>query len=224
MARGACTLEELLGSPAGSEADGAAIQAVARDWGVVFPPDYVAVAATYGDMLISGYLYFCGAVDLRAYGERWSRQLAGSPAVPQPVPPAPDGLLQWGHTIEGDLLSLGQGLGGDWTVSAFRRGWADWHETGLGFGEWSRGPLAGTLATDWLPEWELGPHPIERRETPWSGARPLAASELNSGVSPRRSRGLSGRGTENAPGQLLLRRGDGPTAKRPDWTPTERAA
>ncbi|MFG2752421.1 hypothetical protein [Streptomyces xanthophaeus] len=34
-----------------------------------------------------------------------------------------------------------------------------WHDTGLGFGEWFCGALAGALAADWLPEWEPGPHP-----------------------------------------------------------------
>ncbi|MFJ7775656.1 hypothetical protein [Streptomyces yangpuensis] len=36
------------------------------------------------------------------------------------------------------------------------------HPNGLGFGEWFRGALAGALATDWLPQWETGPNPLER--------------------------------------------------------------
>ncbi|MFI0990249.1 hypothetical protein [Streptomyces exfoliatus] len=82
--------------------------------------------------------------------------------MPCSVLPSPGGALLWGHTIEGDRLFLVPQAHGTWTVSAFRRGWGDWHDTGLGFGEWFRGALAGALATDWLPQWEPGPHPVER--------------------------------------------------------------
>lgn len=162
-ARAGWSLAELLGPPVGPPGDGAAeIEVVARDWGVVLPGDYVAAAAAYGDVMISDYVYFCGARDLRTYGEGWSRRLAGSPSVPCPVLPSPGGALLWGHTIEGDRLFLVPQADGSWTVSAFRRGWGDWHDTGLGFGEWFRGALAGALATDWLPQWEPGPHSLER--------------------------------------------------------------
>ncbi|MFD9080786.1 hypothetical protein [Streptomyces erythrochromogenes] len=52
---------------------------------------------------------------------------------------------------------------GSWTVSAFRRGWAGWHDTGLGFSEWFHQAPAGEIATDWLPEWDAGTHPLEFR-------------------------------------------------------------
>ncbi|MFD8019543.1 SMI1/KNR4 family protein [Streptomyces lavendulae] len=162
-ARAAWSLEDLLGPPARpADDDAAVIQAVARDWGVALPADYVAVAAAYGDVMISDYVYFCGARNLRAYGEEWSRLLADSPSVPCPVLPSRDGALLWGHTIEGDRLFLLPQADATWTVSAFRRGWGDWHDTGLGFAQWFRGALAGALATDWLPQWAPGPHPVER--------------------------------------------------------------
>ncbi|MGW6859481.1 SMI1/KNR4 family protein [Streptomyces xanthophaeus] len=164
-ARAGWSLAELLGPPVGPAGDGASvIEAVARDWGVALPSDYVATAATYGGVMISDYVYFCGAQDLRGYGEKWSRRLADSPSVPCPVLPSPGGALHWGHTVEGDRLFLIPGADGTWSVSAFRRGRGDWHDTGLGFGEWFRGALAGALATDWLPEWEPGPHPVERAD------------------------------------------------------------
>ncbi|MFE5717531.1 hypothetical protein [Streptomyces erythrochromogenes] len=52
---------------------------------------------------------------------------------------------------------------GSWTVSAFRRGWADWHDAGLGFSEWFHQALAGEIATDRLPEWNAGTHPLQFR-------------------------------------------------------------
>ncbi|MFE2153569.1 hypothetical protein ACFXAO_26390 [Streptomyces lavendulae] len=162
-ARAAWSLEDLLVPPARpADDDAAVIQAVARDWGVALPADYVAVAAAYGDVMISDYVYFCGARNLRAYGEAWSRLLADSPSVPCPVLPSRDGALLWGHTIEGDRLFLLPQADATWTVSAFRRGRGDWHDTGLGFAQWFRGALAGALATDWLPQWAPGPHPVER--------------------------------------------------------------
>ncbi|MEU7602466.1 SMI1/KNR4 family protein [Streptomyces sp. NPDC041003] len=164
-ARASWSLAELLGAPVRpADEDAPVIEAVARDWSVVLPPDYVAVASAYGDVMISGYLYFFGARGLRAYGERQA-PTAPSPSVPYPVLPTSGGVLAFGHTIEGDRLFLVPHRDGSWTVSAFRRGWADWHDTGLGFGEWFRGALAGVLATDWLPEWEPGPHPLELDES-----------------------------------------------------------
>ncbi|MER6251874.1 hypothetical protein ABT224_10945 [Streptomyces sp. NPDC001584] len=71
--------------------------------------------------------------------------------------------MVWGNTGEGDQLFLVPHEDGSWTVSAFRRGWADWHDTGLGFSEWFHQALAGEIATDWLPEWDAGIHPLELR-------------------------------------------------------------
>ncbi len=160
-ARASWSLTELLGEPVRrADEDRPVIEALARDWSVVLPPDYVAVASAYGDTTISDHLYFFGARGLRAYGER-NAPTAPSRSVPHPVLPTSGGVLAIGHTIDGDRLFLVPHPDGSWTVSAFRRGWADWHDTGIGFGEWFRGALAGVLATDWLPEWEPGPHPLE---------------------------------------------------------------
>lgn len=72
--------------------------------------------------------------------------------------------MAWGNTIAGDQLFLVPREGGSWTVSAFRRGWADWHDTNLGFSDWLHLALSGGTATDWLPEWDQLPHPIDLGE------------------------------------------------------------
>ncbi|MBB4944538.1 hypothetical protein F4556_000073 [Kitasatospora gansuensis] len=71
------------------------------------------------------------------------------------------GALLWGNTIEGDQLFLVPHENGSWTVSAFRRGWADWYDSDLCFSDWFHLALTGGTATDWLAEWEPLPHPIE---------------------------------------------------------------
>ncbi|MCC9312511.1 hypothetical protein LN042_36595 [Kitasatospora sp. RB6PN24] len=140
------------------------IRETATSWSVVFPEDFVEIAGAYGDGAISGYIYFCGARTLREYSERMGHLLEQSRSVPHVVLPTPGGALVWGNTVEGDQLFLVPREDGRWTVSAFRRGWADWHDTDLGFSDWFYLALAGETATDWLPEWEPLPHRLEYEE------------------------------------------------------------
>ncbi|WP_123979119.1 MULTISPECIES: hypothetical protein [Streptomyces] len=153
------SLSELLG-PAVRSGEEEQIEAVAREWGAVFPPDFVAVAAAYGDVTICEYIFFCGARNLRSYAAAMGRRMEDSPTVPHRVLPSSGGALVWGNTIEGDQLFLVDRGGGRWTVSAFRRGWADWHDTDLEFGEWFPRMLAGEIETDWMPEWPAPPYEL----------------------------------------------------------------
>ncbi|MFJ9809487.1 hypothetical protein ACIRTB_14795 [Streptomyces sp. NPDC101158] len=150
----------VLGLPVRQD-EGHLIKEIAASWSVTLPEDFIAMAGAYGDAVISDYIYFCGARKLRTYADGMGRQLEASRTVPHVVLPTPGGALVWGNTIEGDQLFLVPRGGGSWTVSAFRRGWADWHDTDLGFSDWLHLALTGGTATDWLPEWEPLPHPLE---------------------------------------------------------------
>lgn len=88
-----------------------------------------------------------------SYAERMGPRLERSPYVPGAVLPTAGGMLLWGNTIEGDQLFLVDRGTAGWTVSAFRRNWADWYESRLNHTEWLRAALSGEIATDWLPEW-----------------------------------------------------------------------
>ncbi|WP_331721156.1 hypothetical protein [Streptomyces sp. NBC_00454] len=150
----------LLGAPVRS-GEGELIEAIARNWSVEFPADFVEVAGAYGDTSISEYIYFCGARTLKEYANGMGRLLEESRTVPHLVLPTSGGALVWGNTIEGDQLFLVPHDDGSWTVSAFRRAWADWHDTTLGFSDWFHQALAGEIGTDWLPEWNAEIHPLE---------------------------------------------------------------
>ncbi|WP_181802246.1 hypothetical protein [Streptomyces shenzhenensis] len=154
------TLLSLLGPPVRSGEE-RLIETVAKEWGVEFPPDFISVAGAYGDALICEYLFFCGARNLRSYAAGMGRKLEASRTVPHLVLPSPGGALVWGNTVEGDQLFLVHRGDGRWTVSAFRRGWADWYDTDLEFGEWFPRMLAGEIETDWMPEWPAPPYELE---------------------------------------------------------------
>lgn len=153
-------LVPLLGRPV-RLGEGPVLAEIGKAWGVIFPGDFVSIAADYGDVVISDFIFFCGARKIRSYAERMGRRVEQSDAVPCRVLPSPGGALLWGNTVEGDQLFLVDRGGGRWTVSAFRRGWADWHETDLEFGEWFPAVLAGEMETDWMPEWPPLPHSLE---------------------------------------------------------------
>ena len=153
-------LTPLLGPPVRSGEEGL-LRQVADEWGVEFPEDFLRIAGAYGDVAVSGYIFLCGARNIRSYGEGMGKLVMESDTVPCPVLPSPGGALIWGNTIEGDQLFLVDRGEGRWTVSAFRRGWADWYDTDLEFGPWFRGVLASEIETDWMPEWEDPPHPLE---------------------------------------------------------------
>jgi hypothetical protein len=153
-------LVSLLGRPL-RPSEGPLLAEIGREWGVAFPEDFVSIAGAYGDVVISGFIFFCGAREIRTYADLMGHLLEQSDAVPCRVLPSPGGALLWGNTIEGDQLFLVDRGGGRWTVSAFRRGWADWHDTDLEFGEWFPAVLAGEIETDWMPEWPPLPHSLE---------------------------------------------------------------
>ncbi|MCH0560969.1 hypothetical protein I3F55_30520 [Streptomyces sp. MUM 16J] len=153
-------LSSFLGPPVRSGEE-ELIEAVGKEWGVQFPRDFVDAAGAYGDVAICGYIFLCGARALRSYADGMGRLLEDSPTVPHRVLPSPGGALVWGNTIEGDQLFLVDRGGGRWTLSAFRRGWADWYDTDLEFGEWLPRMLAGEIETDWMPEWPAPPYELE---------------------------------------------------------------
>lgn len=62
-------------------------------------------------------------------------------------------MLHWGHSIEGDKLFLEKRDNGRWTVSVFRRNWADWCEFDEPVDDWLVAVFEGRTATEWMPEW-----------------------------------------------------------------------
>ncbi|MER6318862.1 SMI1/KNR4 family protein [Streptomyces sp. NPDC001581] len=138
-------------------------------------PSLAAYLAEVADVLDHGGLADGCAPYLTCDGELWwdlegETELNGDPLTPAPTPARAAALAARASWSLAELLgapvrpadddaAVIEAVARDWSV--VRRGWADWHDTGLGFGEWFRGALAGVLATDWLPEWEPGPHPLE---------------------------------------------------------------
>jgi hypothetical protein len=120
---------------------------------VTFPEEYADLARVYGDVTISDYIFVFGPRTLASYVARMGPRMERSSYVPGDVLPSKGGMLLWGNTIEGDQLFLVDRGDGRWTVSAFRRNWADWYESDLTLLEWLRQALTGQIATDWLPEW-----------------------------------------------------------------------
>jgi hypothetical protein len=153
-------LVPLLGSPV-RPGEGPLLAAIGKEWGVSFPRDFVEISGIYGDVVICEYLLFCGGRSIRAYADLMAAAMEESKTVPCRVLPSPGGALLWGNTIEGDQLFLIDRGEGRWTVSAFRRGWADWYDTDMEFGEWFPRMLAGEIETDWMPEWPAPPYDLE---------------------------------------------------------------
>ncbi|MER7180953.1 hypothetical protein ABT404_15950 [Streptomyces hyaluromycini] len=120
---------------------------------MTFPEEYVDFGRTYGDATISDFLFVCGPRTLQTYAASMGPRMERSPFVPGEVLPAKGGMLLWGNTVEGDQLFLVDRGDGRWTVSAFRRNWADWYESDLTLLEWLRRALTGQIAADWLPAW-----------------------------------------------------------------------
>ncbi|MEV0038148.1 MULTISPECIES: hypothetical protein [unclassified Streptomyces] len=147
-------VEQLLGpSPWGS--DGRSFGEVEAAWGIQLPPDFKSVGLSYGDALISDFLFICGPETMAEKGEWMSDYVrrGNSRTIPRPVLPDRGGMLLWGHTIEGDRLFLEDRDSGVWTVSAFRRNWGDWYESSLPVIDWLVGVFDGEVAKDWMPEW-----------------------------------------------------------------------
>lgn len=143
------------------QSEGALIEAIGQSWSVSLPADFVDIAGAYGDTSISGYLYLCGSRKLESYAARMGPLLERSSKVPYAVLPTAGGALLWGNTLEGDQLFLVPHENDTWTVSAFRRNWGDFIDTDICFSDWLYLALTGETATDWLPEWEPLPHPLE---------------------------------------------------------------
>ncbi|MGW8762106.1 hypothetical protein ACWGN5_06335 [Streptomyces sp. NPDC055815] len=145
--------------------EASSLSQVERDWHVELPDDVKAVSGLYGDTLIDDFLFVYGPRTMREKGEWMSRYVSerNSRTIVDPVLPSAGGMLYWGHTVEGDQLFLVPGSDGaaSWTVSAFRRGWADWHVTDLDVVSWLTGVFRGEIETDWFPEWPAR-HTFER--------------------------------------------------------------
>ena len=150
----------LLGEPV-REAEGPLVEEVGRSWSVTLPEDFIAITGAYGDLLISEFIFLCGARKLRAYAGAMGPLMEDCPDVPHPVLPSTGGALLWGNTAEGDQLFLVRGEHAAWTVSAFLRQRGEWYESGMEFSDWLYLALTGKEATRWLPEWEPLPHPVE---------------------------------------------------------------
>ena len=160
MTRSAADFVSILG-PALRSGDEITLAAVGERWGISLPSDYVDVVGSYGDVLISEYMYVCGARNLESYAAGLGRMMEASATVGRPVLPSRHGVLLWGHTVECDKRFLVPHSNGEWTVSAFRRNWHDWIDTGHCFSDWLYLALTGATGTDWLPEWDALPHPVE---------------------------------------------------------------
>ncbi len=133
---------------------------IGRSWGVSFPEDFCNFMGSYGDSVISEFIFLCGMRKLESYSAGMGRKLEKSDSVPVTVLPSCDGALLWGNTIEGDQLFLVRRATGQWTVSAFRRQWGDWYESDIEFSDWLYSVLTGSEGTEWLPDWGNAPYPI----------------------------------------------------------------
>ena len=160
MTRSAADFVAVLGS-APRSGDESALMEIGERWRVDLPADYVEVVGSYGDVLISEYIYLCGARNLESYAAGLGRMMEASETVGRPVLPSDNGVLLWGHTVEGDKMFLVPQSTGEWTVSAFRRNWHDWTDTGYCFSDWLYLALTGATGNDWLPEWDALPHLVE---------------------------------------------------------------
>ncbi|MFD5548714.1 hypothetical protein ACFWJQ_18515 [Streptomyces goshikiensis] len=133
-----------------------ALADVERAWETALPAEVQRVLQTYGDLMVDDFLYLFGPLTLEEKGEWMSGYVkrGESRLIVEPVLPEPGGMLHWGQTIDGDRLFLvPRGAADPWTVSAFRRNWGDWYETGLPLEEWLVGVFRGDNETDWMPEW-----------------------------------------------------------------------
>ena len=144
-------LTPLLGLP--PERATGTFDALEREWGVTLPEEYVDFGRAYGDATITDFIFVCGPGTLAWYAATMGPRMERNPFVPGEVLPAKGGMLLWGNTLEGDQLFLVDRGDGRWTVSAFRRNWADWYRSDLTLLDWLRQALSGEIATDWLPEW-----------------------------------------------------------------------
>ncbi|MEU5524508.1 hypothetical protein ABZ759_28580 [Streptomyces sp. NPDC047860] len=146
-------LRNLLGLPPGV-IDARDFGSVETSLGVELPPEVKGVCSLYGDVLISDFLFVFGA---RFMTEKnlWLSELVrdGHPVIPKAVLPDVNGMLHWGHSMEGDKFFLENRGDGNWTVSAFRRNWADWYESDETLIDWLVGVFTGRVAKDWMPEW-----------------------------------------------------------------------
>jgi hypothetical protein len=150
----------LLGAPIRQD-ERQPIREVASSWTVVLPADFVEIADACGDAAVSGYLYLCGARTLGEYSATMVVCWRSRPRCRTWCCRLPAARCCGGNTLEGDQLFLVPREDGVWTVSAFRRGWADWFDSDLCFGDWFHLALNGKTAADWLPEWGPLSHALE---------------------------------------------------------------
>ena len=143
---------EILGTPPVSP--GGDFGEVERVLGTELPKEVIEVCSMYGDLLISDFIFVFGPKCMAEKGVWMSGFVRdGDDVIPRGVLPEVGGMLHWGHSIEGDKFFLERKKGGEWTVSAFRRGWGDWYESDDGFIEWMVKVFEGRCAEDWMPEW-----------------------------------------------------------------------
>ncbi|MEU5335565.1 hypothetical protein AB0G51_19830 [Streptomyces asoensis] len=145
-------LKEILGEPPrGLDRD---FLDVERELGVEIPVEVKEFCSIYGDLLISDFIFAFGPKFMVEKGVWMSEYVRdGEDVIPRGVLPEVGGMLHWGHSIEGDKFFLERREGGRWTVSAFRRNWADWYESDDGLIRWLVKVFEGKCAVDWMPEW-----------------------------------------------------------------------
>src|ERR1043165_8598545 len=88
---------------------------VELEWGISIPPDVKKVGLLYGDSLVSDFLFIFGPITMAPKGNWMSAYVSEGKArkIPRPVIPESEGMLHWGHSIDGDRLFLedrGNGL------------------------------------------------------------------------------------------------------------------
>ncbi|WP_086704533.1 hypothetical protein ACMAVT_02140 [Streptomyces sp. FW42] len=145
-------LREVLGVPPGAVC-GSDFGAVEGSLGVGLPPDVKGMCYLYGDTLISDFIFVLGPKFI-AEQSLWVSELVreGHPVIAKAVLPDAGGMLHWGHSVDGDKFFLEHRGGSHWTVSAFRRDWADWYESDETLIDWLIGDFTGRVAQEWMPE------------------------------------------------------------------------
>lgn len=140
------------------------LRALGDRWNVELPSDFLETLTAYGDALYSDYMRLYGPETLGFVGSfsesvtDWRSDEYGAEVD---LLPERGGLLLWGDTVEGDMLCLERVRSG-WRVVVSSKCTASWYEYDEDFSDWLYGAMTGTIATEWLPEWDPMPHSVRK--------------------------------------------------------------
>lgn len=150
-------LAQVLGLPAVAAGAGPDWSQVETTLGVTLPGDYKAFVGAYGGGLVDDHLTVCGPADLLEHNSYAQECLRLDSA-------APDDLISWGHTGNGDFLFWHVKPGtapDDWPVVLKERG-PYWERFATGFAGTVKGLLTGGIQSEYLSSWLGGPHTYGR--------------------------------------------------------------